>query len=166
MIVVVVIAILAAIAVPLFLREGRKVKGQSEANAMTGEIATKLDQYKSETTKYTNATTLQNSVPATCPSAPSAGVDATATCLMSGSAWSDLRVQPLQAKLRCSYKIQVGDAGGALAESIAGVLFTPPTTTGWYLITAQCDEDGQGPPNAIYYRSSVDVTLQSVNDGQ
>lgn len=169
MIVVALIAILAAVVVPSFLREGRKAKSNSEANAMISEIAIKLDAYKSDQNngKYTNAATLQNASPVTCPpSTTKDGVDALATCVTSGSAWADLRVQPQQAKLRCSYKIQVGDVGDALAEAITGVTFTPPTTIAWYLVTAECDGDNQGPPNTIYYRSSVSAELQSVNEGR
>lgn len=169
MIVVAVIAILAIVVVPTFFRESAKTRSQSEVTPMMTEIINKLEQYKSETGKYTNATTLQNDTPIVCPPSPTqAGTDAVTACVQSGDAWFDLRVAPVQQLLKCSYEINVGDAGDAYAGSTlpAGITFTPPTTIGWWTIAATCDADNSSAVNSTYFVSSVEpATTKKVNDG-
>ncbi len=168
MIVVALIAILAIVVVPSFFRESGKTRSITEVTPMFAEMANKLEQYKSDTGKYVNATTLQNDTPVVCPSAPSRpGVDALTTCVGSGSAWADLRVNPPQSKLHCSYEIQVGDVGDSYIGALpAGITFTAPTTIGWWTLLATCDADGQGTSsvNGKFFQSSVDATIQKVND--
>jgi prepilin-type N-terminal cleavage/methylation domain-containing protein len=166
MIVVAVIAILAAVVIPTFFRESGKTKSISEVTPTFTEIANKLEQYKSETGRYINTTTLENDTPVVCPSAPSkAGINPfSETC---GAVWTELRVNPPQTLMRCSYKIQVGDVGDTLAEALpAGLTFTPPATTGWWALLATCDADNQGvsSTNGQFLMTSVDATIQKVND--
>jgi prepilin-type N-terminal cleavage/methylation domain-containing protein len=169
MIVVAVIAILAAVVVPTFFKESAKTRAQSEVTPMMTEIINKLEQYKSETGRYTNATTLLNDTPVVCPSATSqAGTNAVSACVQSGDAWFDLRVAPVQQLLKCSYEINVGDAGDAYAGSSlpTGITFTPPTTTGWWTVAATCDADNSSTLNSTYFVSSVEpATTKKVNDG-
>lgn len=168
MIVVAVIAILATVVVPTFFRDSNKTKSITEVTPMFAEIANKLEQYKSETGKYVNATTLQNDTPVVCPSAPNShGVAAATTCATTGTAWADLRVAPPQTNIRCSYEIQVGDVADPYQGTVpAGINFTPPATTGWWSLLATCDGDGQGTSstNGKFFMSSVDATIQKVND--
>ncbi len=168
MIVVAVIAILAAVVVPTFFRDSAKTKSITEVTPMFAEMANKLEQYKSETGRYVNTTNLENDAPVVCPSAPSsAGVDAATTCTGVGTAWTELRIAPPQKMIRCSYEIQVGDVGDSYQGSLpAGITFTAPTTTGWYTLLATCDADGQGASstNGKFFMSSVDATMQKVND--
>lgn len=168
MIVVGVIAILAAIVVPSFFREAGKTKSISEVTPVFTELSTKLEQYKMETGRYVNSTTLQNDTPVVCPSTPNkAGVDAIATCLTGTTAWTDLRVASPQSTLRCSYEIQVGDVGDSYIGTLpTGITFTPPSTTGWYSLLATCDGDGQGASstNGQFFMSSIDTTVQKVNE--
>ncbi len=168
MIVVAVIAILAAVVVPTFFRESGKTKSITEVTPMFAEMSNKLEQYKSETGKYVNGGTLQNGTAVVCPSAPNkAGVNAASTCLTSGSAWEELRVNPPQSVLRCSYELQVGDVGDDYDGTLpTGINFTAPTTIGWWTLLATCDGDGQGPSstNGKFFMSSVDATLQKVNE--
>lgn len=168
MIVVSIIAILAAVVVPMYFREANKAKGRSEADPMLSELAIKLEAYKADTVSYVNATTLTNAAPVVCPSTTSTtGVNAVTTCVTTGSAWELLRINPPQSTLRCSYEIQVGLAGDSYQGTLpTGISFTPPSTTAWYALRATCDEDGRGPPNAQYFRSSIDTKLQSANDGR
>src|SRR5256885_11557810 len=94
MVVVTLIGILAAVTVPSWIRESRKVRGDSEINAMFAEIAAKEEQYKLDNGVYLAA--------ATCPTVPSkAGIDFNATCVTGGSAWLNLRVNAPESKIRC-----------------------------------------------------------------
>lgn len=166
MIVVAVIAILAVVVVPTFFRESGKTKSITEVTPMFTELANKLEQYKSDTGKYVNTTTLQNDTPVECPATPNAQTGTAASSCASG-AWTDLRVAPPQTTLRCAYQIQVGDVGDALADPLpAGISFTPPSTTGWWALLATCDGDGQGvsSTNGRFFMSSVDATIQKVNE--
>lgn len=166
MIVVAVIAILAMVVVPTFFRESGKTKSISEVTPVMTEMANKLEQYKSETGRYVNGTTLENGTPVVCPSVPSrAGIDPfSETC---GSVWTLLRVAPPQQKLRCSYELQVGEATETYDGTLpAGLTFTAPATTGWWTILATCDADGQGTSstNGKFLMTSVDATIQKVNE--
>jgi prepilin-type N-terminal cleavage/methylation domain-containing protein len=168
MIVVGVIALLAIVVVPTFFRDSSKAKSISEVTPMFTELSTKLEQYKSETGRYINTTTLENASPVVCPSAPNKnGVNAAATCATAGTAWADLRIAPPQTNVRCSYEIQVGDVGDDYVGTLpTGITFTAPATIGWYTLLATCDGDGQGPSstNGNFFMSSVDTTIQKVND--
>jgi prepilin-type N-terminal cleavage/methylation domain-containing protein len=168
MIVVAVIAILAMVVVPTFFRDSNKTKSISEVTPMFTEMAAKLEQYKSETGKYVNTTTLENDTPIVCPSVPNpSGVNAVTTCTGTGTAWTDLRIAPAFQTLRCSYEIQVGEAGDTYQGTLpTGLTFTAPSTTGWWTLLATCDADGQGTSstNGTLLMHSVDQTLQKVND--
>jgi prepilin-type N-terminal cleavage/methylation domain-containing protein len=166
MIVVAVIAILAIVVVPTFFRDSNKVKSTSEVTPVMTEMTNKIEQYKSETGRYVNGSTLENGTPVVCPSAPSrAGIDPfSETC---GAVWTLLRIAPPQPKLRCSYELQVGEAGETYSGSLpTGITFTAPASTGWWTILATCDADGQGTSstNGKFFMSSIDSTLQKVNE--
>ena len=162
MVVVVIIAILAAIVVPNFIREGRKAKADTEIAAMFAEIATKEEQYKVEKGVYLDATQ--------CPSSTStAGSDFNVVC-NSVSNWAALRVNATSTAIRCKYTVVSGAANTALTPTTP---FTVPCTTGptcttvtpptaWYYITAICDMDGQGDgsTNTTFFQSSLDTKYQ------
>jgi len=158
MIVVAVIAILAAIAVPSFFRETGKAKHQSEVSAMMGEIGVKLEQRKMEspTGLYASA--------AKCPAAPSpAGVDFRATCITAGSDWDALHIDPPSTTLYCSYEITTGDA--LTPPTPPGFTMAVPAGAWWYAI-AECDMDGGGGTNATFMISSVDSKQQKLAFGK
>lgn len=158
MIVVAVIAILAAIAIPSFFRETGKAKHQSEVSAMMGEIGVKLEQLKME-----SPTGLYRSA-AKCPSAPSrAGINFRATCLTVGSDWDALHIDPPSTTLYCSYEITTGDA--LTPPTPPGFTMAIPAGAWWYLI-AECDMDGAGGINARFMISSVDGKQQKLQFGK
>ena len=166
MIVVAIIAILAKIVVPYFLREGRKAKADTEVLAMFTEIATKEEQYKSD-----NSQTAKYYAAAQCPTTTStAGVDFNSTCVTTGTGWFTLRVNAPNSTVRCKYTVTIGDANTALTPPSP---FTVPCSTGaacttvspatsWYYITAVCDMDGQGDSsvNTTFFQSSLSSQIQ------
>jgi prepilin-type N-terminal cleavage/methylation domain-containing protein len=166
MMVVAIIAVLAVIVVPNFIGEARKTKGKSEVSAMFAQLQTKVETYKQETGSYLEA--------ATCPTAPSvAGINFTTTCITSPSAWETLRIAPPESKMHCSYTIETGLKTEELIPPLtfknsAGVAATaePTLASSWWYVIAECDEDGQGTPNATYYASSVDPTIQILSSGK
>jgi len=177
MVVVAIIAVLAAVVVPSWVRETHKSKGKTEVTAMFTELRTKLMQYYSENSSYeipaSSPSTLVAGTATTCPSAPStSGYNFATTCMTTGSAWETLRIQPPSATMYCSYAITVGNNGDTLA--VPSGFTTSQNGTGnessiagsWFYIVATCDEDGQGGTNATYYTSSVDARTQTQNEGK
>jgi len=161
MVVVAIIAILAAIVVPTFVREGRKAKADTEITAMFAEISTKEEAYKLEKGAYLDAPT--------CPSTTStSGVNFNTTCVTSGNNWYNLRVNATDSAIRCKYTITNGAANTALTP---GTPWTVPCSTGaacttvtpataWYYVIAECDMDGQGGTNAKFFQSSLETKYQ------
>lgn len=157
MVVVAIIAILALIVVPTFVREGRKTKGGTEVTAMFAELRTKEDAYKSENSVYFAA--------AQCPSSVSTSkYDFVSVCKTTGSAWETLRVQPTESKLLCAYKIDIGAAGVNPVPPTGCTLPTNPAE-GWFMITATCELDGQ-TGNSQYVTSSLDSSICKLNEGK
>jgi prepilin-type N-terminal cleavage/methylation domain-containing protein len=158
MIVVAIIAVLAAVVVPSFIKESSRSKAKSEIHAMFAELSTREDQYKVEKNTYLDA--------AACPPSMNAqGTDmTTATCAITAdSDWDKLRVTPSESKLTCSYTIESGDSSEdpvplteAWVQASKPTLKTPAVS--WYFIHAIC-------PNTEYFQASWDSTIRS-KDGK
>lgn len=173
MVVVAIVAILAMVVVPSFMKSGTKSKARTEVSGMFAEIASKQEQYRAENNNYLGNPSGTNKVgTSTCPATvPTADYTVTSsTCWTAGTAWPLLRVNPTSATLRCQYTIEAG---------LRGVAWTPPTgfvnssnaaaaeptpASGWWYIHAKCDHTGS-TGFAEYYTSSVDRRLQSRNEG-
>ena len=156
MVVVAIVAVLAAVMIPMFMKEGTRAKAKSEVSPMFAELSHKEDQYKQENGTYKNA--------AACPSAASAsGTDVTTVCFSSGSDWSLLRIVPSEKKLTCSYVVTTGKSTDVPSAPSwvttckgCGTLATP--TTSWYYIVATC-------PAASYFTASWDTKTRA-SDGK
>jgi prepilin-type N-terminal cleavage/methylation domain-containing protein len=152
MMVVAIIAVLAVIVVPLFTRESKRTKGQSEINPMFAELATREDQYRTENNVYLDTTL--------CPATTSNTGTDSATCLTSGSPWTLLRVSPSEKMLKCTYDVTVGastdDPSASLPTWVAAISgFSAPTlATAWYFIEAVC-------PYNKYFIASWDTKIRS-----
>jgi type II secretory pathway pseudopilin PulG len=154
MITVAVIGVLAKIAFPVFFGETRKQKAKSEVGAIFSELAVREEQYKLEKGAYLTAVA--------CPAAPAAAGQSPAACLVSGQPWYNLRVRIQQAKIYCSYAITAGTGTGT--NNPGGFTFTSPTGA-WYYVLATCDMDNSSTTNSTYFMSSMDATMQKLNEG-
>jgi prepilin-type N-terminal cleavage/methylation domain-containing protein len=139
MIVVAIIAVLAIVVIPSFIKETKRSKSRSEVDPMVAELSTREDQYKLEQNAYLEA-------PACPPSSSSSGTTMTgeACATTAGQPWVLLRMQSSQSKLTCSYVVGTG-AGGTAPTSHASWpstwATTPPTpATSWYFILATCPD--------------------------
>ena len=154
MIVVAIIAVLAAVVIPSFMRESRRAGYKSEVHPMFAELGTREEQYKVENNSYLAA-------PA-CPSSASAqGTTMTgaACATTSGEPWVDLRVQATESKLKCSYVVTTGAGGTQPTTNWPSWAGTAPTpSTSWYFIVATC-------PANVYLTASWDTTIKS-QDGK
>ena len=155
MITVAVIAILAAIAIPMFSKETRKSKAKSEVGAMFGELAIRQDQYKLENGVYLAT--------AACPATTVPSGTAAASCVTSSGPWVPLKVRLPSEKLICSYVTTIGTGTGATPPT--GFSFTSPLGT-WFTILATCDGDGNTSVNASYYVTSNNPQIQVLNEGR
>ncbi|MDB4960823.1 MAG: hypothetical protein JWP01_822 [Myxococcales bacterium] len=153
MIVVAVIAILAAIVVPTFMREGNKVKAGAEVTPVFAELAIKQEQYKQENGSYKST--------AICPPAYSKAGYASATCMATAD-WVALNVVAPEAKLHCTYEIVAGKVPTPATDNPRGFVFTSPAAN-WFYILAICGTGATNPP--MYFMSSVDTTIQKKNEG-
>ena len=157
MITVAIIAILAAIAVPVFTKQSRKSKASSEANAVFAELSVREEQYKLENGAYLTA--------AACPAVSTISAksqDAT-SCIASGQPWATMRVRLPETNLYCSYEITTGSTAGT--NNPSGFTFTSPALP-WFYILATCEMDGVTSVHSMYFMSSVDSKIQSRNDGR
>ena len=153
MIVVAIIAVLAIVVVPSFMKESKRSKAKSEVHPMVTELSTREEQYKIEWNEYLPAT-------ACPPTSVAAGTDMTALACATtaGQPWVKLRVQPPQSKLTCAYTVATG-AGGANPSTDGAwpTWATAPTNApavSWYFIVATC-------PDTEYLWSSWDTKTKS-----
>lgn len=156
MVVVVMIGILAAIAIPNFFSQSSKAKANSEVGTMFDELATREDQYAQENGEYLST--------AACPATPTPnGTDAT-SCIVTGGAWKPLHARLPENDLRCSYVITAGTSTGTPSPPAPFTMVAPAGN--WYYIVATCDMDGKSAVNSTYFVSSVDRNIQANNDGK
>lgn len=160
MVVVVIVAILAAIVVPIFTSEAKKVKANSEVSAMIAELSTKQERHKSENGSYLDVANCFGSISATAQDV---------TPCYSNADWTALGIVAPETKLRCNYEVVTGDSVTAPTTSaFTGATYTVPTgccATSWYMIHATCDMDGNGT-YSHYVSQSFDAHTQVTNEGQ
>jgi prepilin-type N-terminal cleavage/methylation domain-containing protein len=156
MIAVAVIAILATVVLPHWMRDSRKAKARSEVNAMFSELSTKEEQYALDNAGYLST--------AACPSAPAQGGQDATGCVTSSGAWVPLRVQLPETSLYCSYEITAGDATMTPAPP-APFAMTGSVPQSWFYIVATCDMDGDSTVNSRSFRSSYSASLTSDLEG-
>ena len=157
MIVVAIIAILAAIAIPSWGHENRQSRARSEVNAFFAEIAAKEEQYHQDNGVYLDTTA------SVCPSATSSTGSAATACFLN-STWAPLRIAIPEQYGYCTYQVKAGAATVNPSPPI-GTLNTNPATT-WYYILATCDMDNSSSVNSQYLTSNLDTKIQKVNEGQ
>lgn len=158
MLVVVIIAVLAAIAVPLFTSEARSTKSESETVAMFTALTIAEEQYKLENGSYLSTGASEGDTwPATPGPSPQALAPHPAT-------WDALKVQTPSDTARCGYVVVAGNGGEAAGPVAAAQFgFTPPASAPWYYVLAHCDADADPATDGYFFESSVDKTVREVN---
>jgi len=150
MVVVAIIAVLAAVVVPSFIKEGNRGKYKAaEVMPMFAELGTREDAHKVEAGSYLAA-------PAFPTAANSSGTDVTTM----STEWITMRVLPSSGKLMCSYIVGVGAGGVAPTANAAWPAWLTDATVaitpgvGWYFIKATC-------PSNEYFTASWDSKIRS-----
>ena len=160
MIVVALIGILAAIALPSFTRETRKAKGDSEVAAFFGELKVREEQYALENGVYLSTGASET---ATFPATPTAAAQTLGTL---PATWQTLKIRTPESTARCGYVVVAGtktSSAGSIATTSFG--FTPPAKN-WFYILAHCDLDGNNTVNSYYFISNDTSKIQKINYGQ
>lgn len=152
MIVVAILAVVVAIAIPVFTR-WKKRAIRAEVASVLGEISLKQEAFRSEFSAYKSCQTAEQWWPNLY-----SGGEPIKKPVAANACWTGmgLRIDP---NLYCAYSIYGGVAGawGSLpaADQAAFPGSTVPSTT-WYVGVAECDFDGvangQGN-NSIFYRT-------------
>ena len=155
MIVVAMLGILSAIAIPTFFSESARAKANSEVGTMFDELSTREDQYGAENGVYLATTA--------CPATPTPEGTSAQSCVVTGGTWKPLKIRLPDRDLRCSYVTTVGAAGTTASPPAPFTMVTPPGN--WYYIVATCDEDGSPVKNGTYFISSADKAVQKHYDG-
>jgi len=175
MLAVAVIAILAAVAVPAWMKQSSQSKARSEVSAVFAELSAKEEQYMAENSAWVPTGTPGAQYSAgPCPASPNAQGSADSTpCIQSGQPWYNLRVSVPTQYLYCSYTITTADATvwpPALPSELSWVqlpTLTQSPTINWFFLEAHCDMDGDGDPthDSYYYYSSFDTRIQATGEG-
>jgi prepilin-type N-terminal cleavage/methylation domain-containing protein len=160
MIVVALIGVLAAIALPSFTRETRKAKGDSEVAAFFGELKIREEQYAVENGAYLSTGTSEtNTFPAT--------VGAAAQILGTlPTTWQSLKVRTPESSARCGYVVVAGlktDTAGTMATT--SFAYTAPAKN-WFYVLARCNLDGNSTVDSYYFISNDNSKIQKINHGQ
>jgi prepilin-type N-terminal cleavage/methylation domain-containing protein len=159
-IVVAMIAILAAVAIPTFLSSKDQGESDSEVSAMFTALSIAEAQYKLENGVYFSTSASEST---TFPATPSNLPQSLAT---PPATWTTLKVMPPMASAYCGYVVIAGAANqapGAMASTKFG--FTAPKQPYYYVI-AHCNMDGNSTVDGYYFQSSVSATIQSLNPGE
>ena len=158
MIVVGIVAILAAVVVPTFMKESTRGKAKSEVAPMFAELANREEQHKLESSTATYLTTQK------CPTAATrAGTDVTNPVPACAAEWTTLRVEVPTSKLTCAYTVRSGITGEDPKADTNFPTWVPQTEVptlvgGWYFLVAEC-------PETEYFSASWDNKVRS-KDGK
>ena len=160
MIVVAIVAVLAAIALPSFTSESRKSKGDSEVSAFFAELRVREEQYQVENGKFLSTGSGESN---TFPATPSASAQVLGTL---PATWQSLRVRTPESSARCGYVVIAGtktDPAGSIASTTFS--YTPPTKN-WFYVLAHCDLDNNPALDSYYFISNDSSTIQKSNWGK
>ena len=157
MITVAIIGILAGILIISFNDAPKKAKAKSEVNAMFAELHNREAEYKLEHGVYYSTGGDEGDI---FPDSPSTTAqDATSL----PDEWLDLKVSPASEKLYCGYVAIAGTKDDPIPGFAEDFGMDQPTV-GWYVLYAECDQDGSSTLNGTFFSSSIDVTMQYQNE--
>lgn len=164
MIVAAMVAVLVAIAVPVFTSTSRKAKGESEVGSYFQDFRTRLEQHHQEHGVYPDTIGEDSFHPAV----PGAQKQ---TIFPLPAPWTALQLRPSgSTEVYCGYTWATGlPDDGANVGSIAanpppgGFGFRAPSTN-WYYLLARCNLDGTGG-FSYYFTDSANTSIRKLDEG-
>lgn len=161
MMVVALIAVLAAIAIPNFVSQTSRTKSDTEVMEIFAELRIRQEQYKFENGAYLGTTNDEAQLYPATPAAQERD-------LLGGlpAAWQNLRYRG-RGTARCSYGVLRGDGDDDSNIGAKGTAFgyTAPLTD-WYYILAWCNMDGDSGTDGYYFTDSVNTAIRKQNPGK
>jgi len=168
MVTVAVISILIAVTVPSFFNETRKARAAAEVQPLFNDLRVRLEQYLQENGVYPDTLGEAALYPTDTPTSAAMPLNPLP------AAWQALKVRisgPDQ--VRCGYSWvtsrsnsgQTGPTAGNAGPEATAFGFSPPATD-WYYLLAKCRMDDGHSAFSWYFTSSVDPTIQKLNEGQ
>lgn len=160
MVVVTIVAVLAAVALPNFTSDSRRAKGDAEVGAFFAEFKIREEQYAIENGKYLSTGASET---ATFPATATPGATALGTLPV---VWQTLKVRTPESSARCTYVVVAGtpsDTAGTMASTTFG--YTPPAKN-WFYVLARCDLDGNSSVDSYYFISNDNAKVQKTNYGR
>jgi prepilin-type N-terminal cleavage/methylation domain-containing protein len=164
MIAVAIVAVLVAIAIPMFSGTSRKTKGAAEVATYFQDFRTRLEQHQQENGAYP-ASLGEDTLHPASPGAQKQSIFPLPT------EWTALRLHPSgSTEVYCGYTWATGranDGAGigpiAAAAPPGGFGFTAPAAN-WYYVLAKCNLDG-APGFSYYFTDSVDTSIRKLHEG-
>lgn len=160
MMVVALIAVLAAIAIPNFFSQTSRAKSDAEVLEIFAELRIRQEQYKFENGAYLATTADESSL---YPASPSKDERDLLGSLP--AAWQNLRYRG-RSSAHCSYGVVAGGSGDTATGTKAGEFNYTAPATAWYYILAWCDMDGSSSVDGYYFTDSVDSSIRKQNAGR
>jgi prepilin-type N-terminal cleavage/methylation domain-containing protein len=167
MVVVALIAVLVAIAIPMYGQTSKKAKGGAEVPAVFNDMRIRMDQFHQENGTYPDSA----AGPGEGTFHPAAPTLTKQAILPLPASWAQLRVRITgPGQVYCGYtwvtnRVGVANNGpvGAIAAA-APFNFVAPASN-WYYLLARCNFDGNAGTDSYYFSSSVDPTIRKLNEG-
>ena len=162
MVVVVLVAILAAIALPAYFAQSQQSKAQSEVNEMFAEFKIREEQYKLENGVYLSTGSSETD---TWPLVPSKDLQSYVSGMP--ATWTQIKFQAPESQVRCAYTVVAGPASGGTVGAVAAAapfnFVAPPVS--WFYTLAHCNMDNDATVDGFYFTSSVNSTVLSLHPG-
>lgn len=161
MMVVALIAVLAAIAIPNFVSQTSRTKSDTEVMEIFAELRIRQEQYKFERGSYLATTADETQL---FPATPGTAEQDLLGALP--AAWQSLRYRG-RSTARCSYGVIAGAGGDGdnIGDKGTEFGFTAPLVD-WYYILAHCDMDGDSGTDGYYFTDSTNTVIRKQNPGK
>ncbi|MEJ7597876.1 MAG: type II secretion system protein [Kofleriaceae bacterium] len=161
MVVCVIIAILAAIALPSFASQGRKAKGDAEVSAFVTELKLREEHYQLEKGNFLATGASESDMfPPGNPTGPHR------TIPTYPASWTALKVRLGATRALCTYVVQTGTPTSGTVGPMATTFGMAVGSKNWFYILARCNLDDDPTSFSWYFTSSTSSTIQKLNHGK
>lgn len=160
LIAVAIVGVLAALAVPAFMRTTRKTRG-AEVHAVFAEMRQRQEEYHLANGTYFSTGINEADL---FPAVPGRTAQSVAGAPAS---WTTLKLRLPSTALYCGYVAIAGranDATGIGAKAAEFGLTSAPRTD-WYYLLARCNLDGNAGRDGYYFTWINDTKVQKQNEG-
>jgi prepilin-type N-terminal cleavage/methylation domain-containing protein len=167
LVVIALIAILAAVALPSFLRTSNKTKARSEVNAIFNDLRMRIEQFAQENGGPTGIFPPNLTEGGMHP--PSAPSNSKVPILPAPVAWDNIRFQlngPNEVFCRYTWVTGVGGQSVNIGPQAILFGFTVAPAADWYYLLARCNLDDDIATDSYYFQSSIDPEIRVLNEGR